>query len=402
MLHLVNKNVKQIELSGIRKVFNKVLNDPSIVNLTVGQPDFPTPQNVIKAGIKSLEEERTGYTTNSGLPDLRKAIAGFVDRRYGLKYEPENEILVTIGASEALDIAFRTILDEGSEVILPVPIYPAYEPLIRLCGAIPVFIDTRETGFKLNAEMIKTKLTDKTRCVLLPYPSNPCGSILEKEELQEIADLLRDKEIFIISDEIYSELTYGTRHHSIASFPEMKEKSIVINGLSKSHAMTGWRIGFALAPTYLIEEMLKIHVYNTVCATSTSQYAALEALSADLIEVEQMKEEYQKRRDYVFDRVKSMGLDVSWPDGAFYLFPSIKNTGMSSEEFNEKLIEQAKVAVIPGSAFSTYGEGYIRISYASSMENLVEGLNRLEKFLGIIKNSFSGKMESVSAAEHMS
>jgi len=402
MLHLVNKNVKQIELSGIRKVFNRVLNDPSIVNLTVGQPDFPTPQNVINAGIKSLEEKRTGYTTNSGLPDLRKAIAGFVDRRYGLKYEPENEILVTIGASEALDIAFRTILDEGSEVILPAPIYPAYEPLIRLCGAIPVFIDTRETGFKLNAEMIKTKLTDKTRCVLLPYPSNPCGSILEKEELQEIADLLRDKEIFIISDEIYSELTYGTRHYSIASFPEMKEKSIVINGLSKSHAMTGWRIGFALAPTYLIEEMLKIHVYNTVCATSTSQYAALEALSADLIEVEQMKEEYQKRRDYVFDRVKSMGLDVSWPDGAFYLFPSIKNTGMSSEEFNEKLIEQAKVAVIPGSAFSTYGEGYIRISYASSMENLVEGLNRLENFLEKIKNSFSEKMGSVSAAEHRS
>jgi aminotransferase len=381
MLHLVNKNVKQIELSGIRKVFNRVLNDPSIVNLTVGQPDFPTPANVINAGIRSLEEKRTGYTTNSGLPELRKAIASFVDRRYGLKYEPENEILVTIGASEALDIAFRTILDEGSEVILPAPIYPAYEPLIRLCGAIPVFIDTRETGFKLNAEMIKTKLTDKTRCVLLPYPSNPCGSILEKEELQEIADLLRDKEIFIISDEIYSELTYGTRHHSIASFPEMKEKSIVINGLSKSHAMTGWRIGFALAPNYLIEEMLKIHVYNTVCATSTSQYAALEALSADLIEVELMKEEYQKRRDYVFDRVKSMGLDVSWPDGAFYLFPSIKNTGMSSEEFNEKLIEQAKAAVIPGSAFSTYGEGYIRISYASSMENLVEGLERLEKFL---------------------
>ncbi|MDR7240089.1 aminotransferase A [Neobacillus drentensis] len=381
MLHLVNKNVRQIELSGIRKVFNKVLNDPSIVNLTVGQPDFPTPENVINAGIRSLEEKRTGYTTNSGLPDLRKAIASFVDRRYGLKYEPENEILVTIGASEALDIAFRTILDEGSEVILPAPIYPAYEPLIRLCGAIPVFIDTRETSFKLNAEMIKAKLTDKTRCVLLPYPSNPCGSILEKEELQEIADLLRDKEIFIISDEIYSELTYGTRHHSIASFPEMKEKSIVINGLSKSHAMTGWRIGYALAPNYLIEEMLKIHVYNTVCATSTSQYAALEALSADLIEVELMKEEYQKRRDYVFDRVKSMGLDVSWPDGAFYLFPSIKKTGMSSEEFNEKLIEQAKAACIPGSAFSSYGEGYIRISYANSMENLVEGLNRLEKFL---------------------
>jgi aminotransferase len=333
------------------------------------------------AGIKSLEEKRTGYTTNSGLPELRKAIASFVDRRYGLKYDPESEILVTIGASEALDIAFRTILDEGCEVILPAPIYPAYEPLIRLCGAIPVFIDTRENGFKLNAEMIKTKLTEKTRCVLLPYPSNPCGCILEKEVLQEIANLLTEKEIFVISDEIYSELTYGMNHHSIASFPGMKEKTIVINGVSKSHAMTGWRIGLTLAPNYLTEQMLKIHVFNTVCATSASQYAALEALAEDLIEVDQMKAEYQKRRDYVFDRIKSMGLDVKWSEGAFYLFPSIKNTGMSSEEFTEKLIDQAKVAVIPGSAFSTYGEGYIRISYANSMGNLEEGLNRLEEFL---------------------
>ncbi|WP_026574632.1 aminotransferase A [Bacillus sp. UNC438CL73TsuS30] len=381
MLHLVNKNVRQIEKSGIRKIYNKVLNDPSIVNLTVGQPDFPTPENVINAGIRSLEEKRTGYTTNAGLPELRKAIASFVDRRYGLIYDPESEILVTIGASEALDIAFRTILEEGCEVILPAPIYPAYEPLIRLCGAIPVFIDTRENGFRLTAEMIKTKLTDKTRCVLLPYPSNPCGCILEKEELQEIANLLEEKEIFVISDEIYSELTYGTNHHSIASFPGMNEKTIVINGVSKSHAMTGWRIGFTLAPNYLTEQMLKIHVFNTVCATSASQYAALAALAEDLIEVDQMKEEYKKRRDYVFDRLQSMGLDVKWSEGAFYLFPSIKSTGMSSEEFTEKLIDQAKVAVIPGSAFSIYGEGYIRISYANSMENLEEGLNRLEEFL---------------------
>jgi aminotransferase len=381
MLHLINKNVRQIEISGIRKVFNKVLKDPSIINLSVGQPDFATPEKVIMAGIKSLEEKRSGYTANAGLPELRQAIASFVDRRYGLQYDSEEEILVTIGASEALDIAFRTILEEGSEVILPAPIYPAYEPLIRLCGAIPIIIDTRENDFKLNAEMLGAKLTDKTRCVLLPYPSNPCGCILEKEELQEIANLLSEKDLFVISDEIYSELTYGTSHHSIASFPGMKEKTIVINGVSKSHAMTGMRIGFTLAPKYLTKEMIKIHVYNTVCATSTSQYAALEALATDLIEVEQMKEEYQKRRDYVFDRIKSMGLDVKWPEGAFYIFPSVENTGMSSEEFADQLIDQAKVAVIPGSAFSACGEGYIRISYASSMENLVEGLNRLEKFL---------------------
>ncbi|MDR7075141.1 aminotransferase [Neobacillus niacini] len=381
MLHLINKNVRQIEISGIRKVFNKVLKDPSIINLSVGQPDFATPEKVIKAGIKSLEEKRTGYTANAGLPELRQAIASFVDRRYGLQYDAEEEILVTIGASEALDIAFRTILEEGCEVIVPGPVYPAYEPLIRLCGAIPIIIDTRENGFKLSPEMLKAKLTDKTRCVLLPYPSNPCGCILEKEELQEISNLLMEKDLFVISDEIYSELTYGTRHHSIASFPGMKEKTIVINGVSKSHAMTGWRIGFTLAPQYLTKEMMKIHVYNTVCATTASQYAALEALATDLIEVEQMKAEYQKRRDYVFDRIKSMGLDVKWPEGAFYIFPSVENTGLSSEEFADQLIDQAKVAVIPGSAFSTYGEGYIRISYASSMENLVEGLNRLETFL---------------------
>lgn len=381
MLHLINKHVREIEISGIRKVANIVANDPSIVNLTIGQPDFATPETIIQAGIQSLQEKKTGYTHNAGLLDLRKAIASFVDRKYGLHYKPDSEILVTVGASEALDIAFRTILDEGSEVILPAPVYPAYEPLIRLCGAVPVFIDTRESGFKLNAERIRAKLTDKTRCVLLPYPSNPCGAILKEDELQDIASLLREKDVFILSDEIYSELTYGTAHRSIASFPGMREKTIVINGLSKSHAMTGWRVGFILTPKYLLEEMIKIHVYNTVCATSASQYASLAALKTDLPEVDRMIEEYQKRRDYVYDRVTSMGLPVERPDGSFYAFPSIEKTGMSSEEFTHKMIQEAKVAVIPGSAFSTYGEGYIRISYANSMDNLKEGLDRIEQFL---------------------
>lgn len=381
MLHLINRHVREIEISGIRKVANIVANDPSIVNFTIGQPDFATPEPIIQAGIQSLQEKKTGYTHNAGLLDLRKAIASFVDRKYGLHYEPDGEILVTVGASEALDIAFRTILDEGSEVILPAPVYPAYEPLIRLCGAVPVFIDTRESGFKLNAEMIRAKFTDKTRCVLLPYPSNPCGAILNEDELQDIASLLREKDVFILSDEIYSELTYGTAHRSIASFPGMREKTIVINGLSKSHAMTGWRVGFILTPKYLLEEMIKIHVYNTVCATSASQYASLAALETDLPEVDRMIEEYQKRRDYVYDRITSMGLPVERPDGSFYAFPSIEKTGMSSEEFTHKMIQEAKVAVIPGSAFSTYGEGYIRISYANSMDNLKEGLDRMEQFL---------------------
>ncbi|MED1950159.1 aminotransferase A [Brevibacillus centrosporus] len=381
MLHLINRHVREIEISGIRKVANIVANDPSIVNFTIGQPDFATPEPIIQAGIQSLQEKKTGYTHNAGLLDLRKAIASFVDRKYGLHYEPDGEILVTVGVSEALDIAFRTILDEGSEVILPAPVYPAYEPLIRLCGAVPVFIDTRESGFKLNAEMIRAKFTDKTRCVLLPYPSNPCGAILNEDELQDIASLLREKDVFILSDEIYSELTYGTAHRSIASFPGMREKTIVINGLSKSHAMTGWRVGFILTPKYLLEEMIKIHVYNTVCATSASQYASLAALETDLPEVDRMIEEYQKRRDYVYDRITSMGLPVERPDGSFYAFPSIEKTGMSSEEFTHKMIQEAKVAVIPGSAFSTYGEGYIRISYANSMDNLKEGLDRMEQFL---------------------
>jgi aminotransferase len=381
LLHLINRHVREIEISGIRKVANIVANDPSIVNFTIGQPDFATPEPIIQAGIQSLQEKKTGYTHNAGLLDLRKAIASFVDRKYGLHYEPDGEILVTVGASEALDIAFRTILDEGSEVILPAPVYPAYEPLIRLCGAVPVFIDTRESGFKLNAEMIHAKFTDKTRCVLLPYPSNPCGAILNEDELQDIASLLREKDVFILSDEIYSELTYGTAHRSIASFPGMREKTIVINGLSKSHAMTGWRVGFILTPKYLLEEMIKIHVYNTVCATSASQYASLAALETDLPEVDRMIEEYQKRRDYVYDRITSMGLPVERPDGSFYAFPSIEKTGMSSEEFTHKMIQEAKVAVIPGSAFSTYGEGYIRISYANSMDNLKEGLDRMEQFL---------------------
>ena len=295
--------------------------------------------------------------------------------------ELKDEILITMGASEALDIAFRTILEPGDEVILPAPIYPGYEPLIRMCFAKPVFVDTRNNNCKISAKLIEENLSEKTKCVVLPYPSNPTGSILKAKELEEIANLLRGKDIFIISDEIYSELTYGLKHISIASFPEIKEKCIVINGLSKSHAMTGWRIGYTLAPAYITDEMFKVHAYNCVCASSVSQYAAIEALNHDLPEVEDMRKQYEKRRNYVYQRITDMGLETIKPDGAFYLFVSIEKTGLSSDEFIHQLVDEAKVAVIPGYGFSEYGEGYIRISYACSMEKLEEGMNRMKRFV---------------------
>ncbi|MFD0825054.1 aminotransferase A [Neobacillus sp. M.A.Huq-85] len=381
MDHLLSKTVKNIKISAIREIGNKVANDPSIINLTIGQPDFVTPDSILEAGKHAIEAKKTGYTHNAGVLELRQAASDFVKRRYQLNYRPEDEVLITMGASEALDIAFRTILEPGDEVILPAPIYPGYEPLIRMCFANPVFVDTRNHNYKISAKLIEENITEKTKCVVLPYPSNPTGAILNAQELEEIANLLRGKDIFIISDEIYSELTYGLKHISIASFPEMKEKCIVINGLSKSHAMTGWRIGYTLAPAYITDEMFKVHAYNCVCASSVSQYAAMEALHHDLPEVEEMRQAYEKRRNFVYQRITDMGLETIKPDGAFYLFVSIEKTGLSSNEFIHQLVDEAKVAVIPGYGFSEYGEGYIRISYACSMEKLEEGMNRMKRFV---------------------
>ncbi|OIK08873.1 aromatic amino acid aminotransferase [Bacillus sp. MUM 116] len=381
MDHLLSKTVKDIKISAIREIGNKVASDPFIINFTIGQPDFITPDSILEAGKRAIDERKTGYTHNSGVLELRQAASDFVKRRYQLNYRPEDEILITMGASEALDIAFRTILEPGDEVILPAPIYPGYEPLIRMCYATPVFVDTRKNNCKISAKLIEENLTEKSKCVVLPYPSNPTGTILNAQELEEIANLLRGKDIFIISDEIYSELTYGLKHISIASFPEMKEQCIVINGLSKSHAMTGWRIGYTLAPAYITDEMFKVHAYNCVCASSVSQYAAIEALEHDLTEVEEMRQQYEKRRNYTYQRITDMGLEAIKPDGAFYLFVSIEKTGLSSNEFIHQLVDEAKVAVIPGYGFSEYGEGYIRIAYACSMENLAEGMNRMKRFV---------------------
>ncbi|CAG9609420.1 aminotransferase A [Pseudoneobacillus rhizosphaerae] len=381
MENLINRYVSIIQVPGIRKFSNMVVDYPNAINLTLGQPDFPTPNHIKEAAILAIRRDQTSYTHNAGLLKLREVAADYVFQKYKLSYNPVDEIIVTNGATEAIDIAFRSILQEGSEVILPAPIYPGYEPLITLCGAIPVYVDTSQNSFQLTAEMIMSKLSDRTRCIVLCSPSNPTGSMLSKEEIIKIADVVRDKKIFIVSDEIYSELTYDNQHFSIASVPGMREKTIVVNGLAKSHAMTGWRIGFTFAPSYLSSEMLKVHLYNSVCASTVSQHAAIEALTNGMDDPVEMVVEYRKRRDYVCERLISMGLEIDKPDGAFYVFPSIKHTKMTSFDFSLRLLKEAGVAVVPGDSFSGGGEGYIRMSFAASIEMLEEGLNRMERFI---------------------
>lgn len=381
MEHLIYKNLKKIELSGIRKFTNMLVDYPNAINLTIGQPDFPTPSHVKEEAKIAIDQNYTTYTPNAGIVELRKAISQFYTNQYELSYNPQDEIIVTHGASGALTIALRAILEEGCEVILSAPAYPGYIPLIELCGAIPVCVDTESTKFVLTAELIEKHLTEKTRCIILPSPCNPIGTILEDSELQKIAALLKEKEIFIISDEIYSELIYEKAHKSIASYEGMREKTIVINGVSKSHSMTGWRIGYTLAPSYLTKEMTKLNGYYISCATSISQYAALEALTNGLNDPIEMKKEYRVRRDYVYDRLIGMGIDVVKPEGAFYIFPSIKKTKMNSFDFCLNLLKEQELATVPGSAFSKFGEGYIRLSFAQPLNVLKEGMDRLENFM---------------------
>ncbi|WHZ04669.1 aminotransferase A [Neobacillus sp. YX16] len=380
MEHLINSKVQEIEVSGIRKFYNMVSHIDDVISFTIGQPDFHTPEHVKLAGIQAIEENFTSYTPNAGIIELRTAACDFVKKKYGLSYEAESEVIVTMGASEAIDISFRTILTEGTEVILPGPIYPGYEPIIRMCGAVPVHVDIRKNQFRFTLEMIKPYITDKTRCIVLPYPSNPTGVSLTEMELKEIADYLKEREIFVLADEIYSELTYDQHHLSIASF--LKEKTIVINGLSKSHSMTGWRIGFLFAPKDITKHILKVHQYNVSCANSIAQKAALGALTTGMDDAIPMKREYIQRRDYVYNRLTAMGLSVVKPDGAFYFFVKIpESIPVNSFDFALEMVHQAKVAVVPGSAFSEFGEGYFRLSFACSLETLEIGLNRMEQFL---------------------
>lgn len=381
MEHLINKKVKNIEISGIRKFANMVAGKKGMVSLTIGQPDFPTPLHIKEAAKTSIDENYTSYTHNAGDLALREAASHFVNKKYNLSYAPSTEVIVTVGASEAIDVTFRTILDGGVEVILPGPVYPGYEPIIRLCGAIPVHADIRHTSFRFTADVIKKYITEKTRCIVLPYPSNPTGVSLTKEEIKEIAALIKGKDIFILADEIYSELLYDQEHVSIAQY--LREQTIVINGLSKSHSMTGWRVGLLFAPSYLCQQIIKVHQYNVTCASSISQRAALEALTIGINDAAPMREDYQRRRKYVYDRLSSIGLDVVMPDGAFYFFIKVPTAKLNSFDFCLDLVDKVNLAVVPGSAFSELGEGYFRISFAYSMETLEDACNRLEEYVKI-------------------
>ncbi|GGF12420.1 aminotransferase [Halobacillus andaensis] len=376
----INRKLSDIQISGIRQFFNMIGQYEDVVSLTIGQPDFSTPDHVKNAAIDALQNDRTTYTHNAGILELRTAISNYVEDSFALTYDPLNEIIVTVGASQAIDITLRTIIEPGDEVILPGPIYPGYEPLIKLAGATVKYVDTSQNHFKLTADLLEEAITEKTKCVITPYPSNPTGVSLTKEELRDISQIIRDKEIFMIADEIYSELVYDQDHTSIASFTEIRDHVIVINGVSKSHAMTGFRIGYLLAPEWLAQQILKVHQYNVSCATSISQYAALEAIKNGQHDPKVMKNSYQERREYVMNRLDKMGLEYIIPDGAFYIFPKFPSE-KSTFEAAVDLVEKAGVALVPGSAFSSYGEGYVRLSYAYSKSTLEKGLDRLEKYL---------------------
>lgn len=379
MEDLINPLVKDVQISGIRKFYNMVADIEGTISLTIGQPDFPTPMHIKEAAKQAIDNDYTVYTHNAGYLELREAASNYVKDKYKLNYDPANEVIVTSGASEGIDIAFRTILIPGNEVILPGPVYPGYEPIIKMCGATPVYADTTKNGFRLTSDILEKYMTEHTRCIVLPYPSNPTGVTLTAEELLDIAELVRGKDIFILADEIYSELVFDQEHVSIATF--LKEQTIVLNGLSKSHSMTGWRIGLLFAPAAISQHLLKVHQYNVTCAASISQRAALAALTAGRNDAIPMKTEYARRREYVYSRLQAMKLEIVKPNGAFYFFIKLPEGYASSLDFCLKLVQQEKVAVVPGDAFSPLGEGYFRISYAYSMETLEKALDRIEAFL---------------------
>ena len=390
MRNPLNKVITTIQPSGIRKFFDIVveLNDPEVISLGVGEPDFDTPWMVRDEGIYSLEKGRTFYTSNAGLKELKIEISKFLKRRYNLDYNYEKEMLVTVGGSEAIDIAMRAMLDPGDEVLIPQPSYVSYLPCATRANGVPVPIELKaEHDFRLTAEQLEAAITPKTKLLVLPFPNNPTGAVMEKKDLEAIAEVIEKYDIFVLSDEIYSELTYLENHISIASLPGMKERTIVINGFSKSHAMTGWRLGYACGPEVIIKQMLKIHQFAIMCAPTTSQYAAVVALRDGDEEVAKMREEYNRRRRYLLHRFKEMGLDCFEPFGAFYIFPCIKEFGMTSDEFATELLKAKKVAVVPGTAFGDSGEGFLRISYAYSLEDLKVALGRLEEFVNDLRES---------------
>ena len=383
---ILSDTVVGIKPSGIRKFFDIANTMEDVISLGVGEPDFRTPWQIRSAGIRSLEQGKTRYTSNRGLEELRDEISKYVERKYSVSYAPSTDILITVGGSEAIDAAIRAVVDPGDEVIIPQPSYVCYEPITRLAGGKPVIINTKaENDFKITPEELTEKITDKTKALILPYPCNPTGAIMEKEDLERIAEVLRDKNIIVISDEIYAELTFDATHTSIASIDGMKERTLLINGFSKTFSMTGWRLGYVCGPTEILKQITKIHQFAIMCAPTTSQFAAAEALRSCDAEVERMKEEYDIRRRIIVKGFCDLGLTCREPKGAFYAFPSIRSTGMSSDEFCEKLLYSKRVALVPGTAFGDSGEGFVRASYCYSVEHIKEALARIKEFLDEIK-----------------
>lgn len=388
MRNPLSDKITTIKPSGIRKFFDLVSEMKDAISLGVGEPDFDTPWRIREEGIYTLEKGKTYYTSNSGLMDLRIEISRYLDRRFGLNYDAEKEIIVTVGGSEGIDLAFRAMLNPGDEVIIPEPCYVSYVPCVTLADGVPVTINLKEeNNFKLTKEQLLSAITPKTKILVLAFPNNPTGAVMTREELEEIAEVVKEKDIFVVSDEIYAELSYGNaRHCSIASIEGMKERTIVINGFSKAHAMTGWRLGYACGPEVILKQMLKIHQFAIMCAPTNSQYAAVEALRECDDAVEEMRNEYDRRRRFMLSKLRGMGLKVFEPYGAFYIFPNIAEFGLTSDEFATRFLTEEKVAVVPGTAFGDCGEGFLRMSYASSLSNLKTAMERLEQFINRLRN----------------
>ena len=387
MRNPLSKKIVTVKPSGIRKFFDLVSETESVISLGVGEPDFDTPWHIRDEGIYSLEKGKTFYTSNSGLKDLKIEISKYIKRTQNVEYDVNHEIMVTVGGSEAIDIALRAMVDPGDEVLIPQPSYVSYEPCAFLAGAKPVIIALKaENEFKLTAKEVADACTDKTKILILPFPNNPTGSIMTRDELEEIAKIVVEKDLYVISDEIYAELTYSGKHVSITSIDGMKERTVLINGFSKSYAMTGWRLGYACAPQIILEQMLKIHQYAIMCAPTTSQYAAVEALKNGDKDVEEMRRSYNHRRRFLMNAFREMNLDCFEPFGAFYVFPCIKEFNMTSEEFATKFLHEEKVATVPGSAFGESGEGFLRISYAYSLDTLRIAMQKLNNFITKLRN----------------
>ncbi len=378
---IMNPTVQNIKPSGIRKFFDLLSTRKGVISLTVGEPDFQTPWHIRAAGINSLEKGKTHYTSNSGTLELREAISAYLSRRFSINYDPASEVIVTVGGSEAIDLAMRTVICPGDEVIIPLPAFVCYAPICEMCGGVPVFINTKEENrFKLTAEELRAAITPRTKLLVLPYPNNPTGAVMTKSDLESIAEVLRGTDIMVLSDEIYGELTYGFDHTSIASIDGMHERVILASGFSKAYAMTGWRMGYMCAPRELTRQMLKVHQYAIMCAPTTSQFAAVEAMINGDADVDMMRREYNRRRRYLVSGLNGMGIKCFEPEGAFYAYPNISGFGLSSEEFCERLLDEYNVAIVPGTAFGDCGEGFARISYAYSVEHISKALDRIEAF----------------------